>query len=362
MRIEELSTPVALVDMDVVQKNLRRAVDLCRANGVHYRPHVKTHKIPALAKAQVDAGAHGITCAKVGEAEVMAAAGLQDIFIAYTVVGKCRFERLLKVSAGTRISVGVDSVEGASGLGEFFHAHGRRAEVLLEIDTGHHRCGVLPRDAVPMALQIMRLPGINFRGIFTHEGHVYASGTKEERLARARKAGREMAALAAEMRSERVPVDVVSVGSSPALDSACGVGGISENRPGTNILNDATQVHLGACGWEDCAVHYLCTVVSRPATDRVIIDGGSKTFTSDHLSDWKDFGHLLGHPGAHFHAASEEHGIVSLTNGSALRVGDSVRLVPSHVCGSINLHDKVYAVRGDTVVEEWKVEARGRVD
>lgn len=362
MRISELRTPVPLLDLEVVDRNLHRVVDLCHASGVQYRPHIKTHKIPALAQAQIDAGARGITCAKVGEAEVMAAAGLRDIFIAYTVVGKCRLERLLKLSAEATISVGVDSLEGASGLSEFFHTHGRKIDVLLEVDTGHHRCGVLPNQAVVLALEMMRLPGIRLRGIFTHEGHVYASGTKEERLGRARQAGQAMSRLADELRRNRIPAAVVSVGSSPALDAACAVEGVTENRPGTSILNDATQVYLGACNWEDCAVHYLCTVVSHPAPDRIIIDGGSKTFTSDHLADWQDYGHLIGCAGAHFRAASEEHGIISLDHSNGLGVGEQVRVIPSHVCGSINLHDRIYAVRGNTVIDEWKVEARGRVD
>ena len=172
-----------------------------------------------------------------------------------------------------------------------------------------------------------------------------------------------MAEVRGRLVNRRIPVEVVSVGSSPARDAACQVGGITENRPGTNIFNDGTQVHLNACGWEDCALSYCCTVVSRPAPDRALIDGGSKTFSSDRLSDWPFYGEVVGHPGVRFRSASEEHGWLSLEGDAvcSLRIGERIRVIPSHACGSINLHDRVYLTRGEDVVEELKVEARGCV-
>lgn len=364
VKILDLPTPVALVDLDIMTRNIHRAAQMCHAAGVSYRPHIKTHKMPALATLQMHAGAVGITCAKIGEADVMALAGLTDIFIAYPIVGRRRFERLLALAAKVRLCVGVDSGESAKALAEFFRSHNRRIDVLLEIDTGHHRCGVVPERANDFAEHVAGLGGLNLRGIFTHEGHVYMPGTCEERLARGREAGRELAEVANQLRSRGISVEIVSVGSSPARDAACRVEGVTENRPGTNIFNDCTQVHLGACAWEDCALGYYCTVVSRPEPDRAIIDGGSKTFSSDHLSDWNDYGVVQGYPGAHFRRASEEHGILSLEDDLArsLRVGDRIRVIPSHACGSINLHERVYGVRGDEAIEEWVVAARGCVD
>lgn len=364
MKISELPTPTALIDLDIMTRNLNRAVQLCRSAGVRYRPHIKTHKMPALATRQVQAGAVGITCAKIGEAEVMAQAGLRDIFIAYPIVGRRRFQRLLALAEEVDLCVGVDSVETGQALAEFFRAQNRTLDVLLEIDSGHRRCGVLPEEAESVATGLAALPGLQLRGVFTHEGHVYSPGPLPERLARARQAGEQTAGVAERLRRRGLGVEVVSVGSSPAQDAACRVTGVTENRPGTNIFNDSTQVALGACGWEDCSLSYYCTVVSRPAPERAVIDGGTKTFTSDKVPDPPRYGGVQGYPGACFCRASEEHGILSLQDEAArnLRIGDRIRVVPNHVCGSINLHERAYVVQGDEVIEEWRIAARGCVD
>ncbi len=179
MRISELPTPAALLDLQIVENNLRRTIAMCRSHGVAYRPHIKTHKMPVLARKQVDAGAIGITCAKVSEAEVMAGAGIQDIFVANCLVDRNRFERLMGLSRDHRIRVGVDSLEIGSAMSEFFASQGRPMDVVLEIDTGHHRCGVLPEKAPDLAKHLATLPGIKLKGIFTHEGHVYGGGAAE---------------------------------------------------------------------------------------------------------------------------------------------------------------------------------------
>lgn len=364
MHIDELPTPVPLLDLDVLQRNLEHIISFCREARVAYRPHVKTHKTPELARAQMQAGAVGITCAKVREAEVMASAGLRDIFIAYPMVGRHRLERLERLAREISLSVGVDSPQGAKDLNEYFQSRQGQIAVLLEVDSGHHRCGVLPDDALEFARLLGSLPALRFRGIYTHEGHVYADGEQWERLERAQRAGETMARVAKQLRAAQLPCEVVSVGASPSRHAACSVLGVTENRPGTNTLNDATQVHLGTCAWQDCALSYLCTVVSHPAADRIVIDGGSKTFTSDHLSSWKEFGFIPDYPNLRFVAASEEHGILKVSVGDCanLSVGKRVRVIPSHVCGSLNLHDRMYAVRGNKVVGEWRIAARGCVE
>jgi D-serine deaminase-like pyridoxal phosphate-dependent protein len=352
-----------LLDLQIVENNLKRTVETCRAHGVAYRPHIKTHKMPVLARKQVEAGAVGITCAKVSEAEVMAAAGLQDIFVANCLVDRNRFERLMRLSRDHRLKVGVDSAEAATAMSEFFASQGRTMDVVMEIDTGHHRCGVLPAAAPDLGKHLATLAGIKLKGVFTHEGHVYGAGAAEI-ANRGKAAGEEMVRTAKELGSRGIAVEVVSVGSSPARDATCKVKGITEHRPGTNIFNDCTQVHLGSCEWNDCALSYLCTVISRPAADRAIIDGGSKTFSSDKLSDWGGLGAVKGQPGAQLSKASEEHGFLTLTDEASnrLAIGDRVNVIPSHACGSMNLHSRAYVVRGDEVVEEWKIEARGCVN
>ena len=312
----------------------------------------------------MEAGASGITCAKVSEAEVMANAGMQDIFIAYCIVDIVRLERLARLSERCKMSVGVDSREAAQAISDFFSVRDQRVDVLMEIDTGHHRCGVTPERACEFAEFLTTLKGIRPKGVFTHEGHVYQQGAIEDRRARAEQAGKVIACIATGLRERRVLTEVVSVGSSPAQDAACQVQGVTENRPGTNIFNDCTQVHLGACGWDDCALTYECTVVSRPSADRAVIDGGSKTFSSDQLSDWGDVGVVKECPGAKFSRASEEHGILSLTDArsQALRIGHRVRVIPSHVCGSVNLHNRAFVEQNGEIVDEWKIEARGCVE
>jgi D-serine deaminase-like pyridoxal phosphate-dependent protein len=363
LRISQVPTPVPVIDLDVLGRNLQRAVETCRSYHVAYRPHVKTHKMTALARMQMDAGACGITCAKIGEAEVMANAGLQDIFISCCLVDRLRFERLARLAHCCRMSVGVDSRQAAQALSNFFSAHDQSLDVLMEVDTGHHRCGVGPDDACDFAQFLVALRGIRLKGIFTHEGHVYQPGSAEERFAHAEEAGRRMARVASILRERGTTTDVVSVGSSPAREGACRVAGVTENRPGTNIFNDCTQVHLGSCELSDCALSYECTVVSRPASDRAVIDGGSKTFSSDQLSDWQGAGVVKGFPGAKFSRASEEHGILFLSDGhsQSLQVGDRVRVIPSHACGSINLHDRAFGEKNGEIVHEWKIEARGCV-
>jgi D-serine deaminase-like pyridoxal phosphate-dependent protein len=349
--------------VDIMARNIGRAAQMCRAAGVGYRPHAKTHKIPALAHQQVQAGAIGITCAKIGEAEVMARGGLRDIFIAYPVVACSQFHRLAVLSTSVNLSVGVDSLDVAKAMSQFCESQRVSFNILLEVDTGHRRCGVIPERAEEVAEILVTLSGLRLKGVFTHEGQVYLPGPQEQRLALANEAGRALADVGRRLMCRGFSIETVSVGSSPALDAACRAEGVTENRPGTNIFNDGTQVHLGACRWEDCALTYYCTVVSRPAPDRAIIDGGSKTFSSDRLSDWPHYGAIVGYPEIRFTFASEEHGILTLEGdcARALKIGDRIRIIPSHACGSINLHDHVYLTRGADVVDELKVEARGCV-
>ena len=363
MRISEFATPVPVIDLDVLRRNLQGVLQICQSHNVAYRPHVKTHKMTALARTQMEAGAAGITCAKTSEAEVMADAGIKDIFISSCLVDRLHFEKLVRLTRSRRMSVAVDSREAAQAISQFFSGQKQTMDVLMEIDTGHHRCGVTPESASDLASFLTTLPGVRLKGIFTHEGHVYQIGTIEQRLACAQDAGRQMVQTACVLRERGIPIETVSVGSSPARDCACQVPGVTENRPGTNIFNDCTQVYLGACEWSDCALSYECTVVSRPAADRAIIDGGSKTFSSDQLSGWQGIGVLKGFPNARFSRASEEHGIVLLSDAQSqrLRVGQRVRVIPSHVCGSINLHNRAFVEKDGEIVDEWKIEARGCV-
>jgi len=359
--LDDLDTPSVVVDLDVLERNVSRMAACARAAGVRLRPHAKTHKVPELGRLQLAAGAAGISLAKVGEAEVFAEAGFDDIFLAYPIVGAGKGRRLLALADRARLAIGVDGVDGASSVGEVFHAAGRRLDVLLKVDCGYHRVGVPPAEAAQAAKRIADLPGVTLRGIFTHAGHAYHATAPADVAAIARQEGEILAAAADLLRSEGLPVGEVSVGSTPTARVAMSVGGVTECRPGNYVYNDASQVSLGTCAIEDCAMTVIATVVSAPAPDRAVLDCGSKTLSSDVLRP-RPGGHgwILGRT-SRIASLSEEHGVVRVEPGETFRVGQRVRVLPNHACVVSNLHDRIVLVRGDRVEGEWTVAARGRV-
>jgi len=360
-KIEDLETPAVVIDLDRLEANIARMAEAARQAGVRLRPHCKTHKIPEIARMQLAAGASGITLAKTGEAEVFAAAGIGDIFLAYPTVGAERAKRLLALSEKIRIAVGADSVEGTKTLGDVFSAAGRRLDVLLEIDTGNSRTGVPPGRAVEVAARLAELPGIRVRGIFTHAGQAYGGETPAAVAAVGTHEGQSMAELAATLGKAGIAIEEVSVGSTPSAASAMRVAGVTEARPGTYVFFDASEVSLGVCLLEECAMTILATVVSVPAPDRAVVDAGSKTLSSDPLRPRAGgHGFIIGHA-SRIDRLSEEHGAVRVEPGDSFRVGERVWILPNHACVVTNLHERVYAVRGGRVEAEWTVAARGRV-
>jgi D-serine deaminase-like pyridoxal phosphate-dependent protein len=360
--IDELSTPAVLVDLDVLERNVERMARTAREHGVHLRPHAKTHKAPAIARRQLAAGAVGLSLAKTGEAEVFAAAGFTDLFVAYPVVGADKGRRLLALADRVRLAVGVDGVEGARTLGDVFRSAGRRLDVLLKIDVGFHRVGVAPEAAVATARSLADLPGLRLRGLFTHAGQGYLADTPEALAAVGRHEGRTMVEAAEAVRAAGVPIEEVSVGSTPTARPAMAVPGVTECRPGNYVFHDASQVGLGSCSIEDCALTVLATVVSAPAPDRAVLDAGSKTLSSDPLRP-RPGGHglILGRRGR-IERLSEEHGVVKVEPGEAFRVGERVQVLPNHACVVANLHDRLLGTRAGRVEEVVDVAARGRVE
>ncbi|HEV8231492.1 MAG TPA: alanine racemase, partial [Thermoanaerobaculia bacterium] len=260
-----------------------------------------------------------------------------------------------------RLAIGADSVEGAASVGEVFRAAGRRIDVLLKVDCGYHRVGVAPDRAPEVAQRIAELPGIALRGVFTHAGQAYLAETRDEIQAIARREGEVLVSAAESIRSRGLPVEDVSVGSTPTARGAMSVVGVTECRPGNYVYHDASQVSLGTCEIEDCAMTVLATVVAVPAEDRVALDCGSKTLSSDPLRPRPDgHGWILGRK-SRIDRLSEEHGVVRVERGETFRVGEKVRVLPNHACVVSNLHDRIVLVRGDRVEGEWAVAARGRV-
>ena len=352
MTVDDLETPCVLIDLSRVEANLRRAQDYADACGLKLRPHIKTHKLPRFARRQVELGAVGITCQKLGEAEVMADAGLTDIFLPYNILGDAKLARLRRLAARVRLNVTADSPTTVEGLSATFRDSPQRLSVLVECDTGMHRCGVqTPGEAVALAEHIANSPGLAFAGLMTYP----AAGSVETNAAWLAEA-RDL------LTKTGLPPAIVSNGGTPDLWRAGEVKAATEHRPGTYIYLDRYQVAKGVGAYEDCALVVLATVVSRPSPDRAILDSGSKALTSDTLG-MEGFGRILEYPDAVIRSLSEEHGTVDLTGCERKpEIGERVRILPNHCCVVSNLFDEVVLVHADGQVEREKVAARGRVD
>lgn len=360
--LEEVDTPAVLVDLDVLEANVRRMAETARRRAVGLRPHAKTHKTVEIARLQMAAGAVGLCLAKTSEAEAFARAGFRDIFLAYPVIGAEKARRLLALSDAVRISVGVDSEEGARSLASSFHAAGRTLEVLLKVDVGFHRVGVAPENALEVARRVADLPGLRLRGVFSFAGHSYACPTPEEVARVGRSEAQILVAVAGALRAAGLPAEEVSAGSTPTAPHAMALPGVTECRPGVYVFNDASQVSLGACGIGECALTVLATVVSVPGPGRAVVDAGSKCLSSDPLRPRAGgHGRLLGRA-SWIAWLSEEHGVVELAEGEAFRVGERVRVVPNHACVVVNLADRMLGVRSGRVEAELPVIARGCVE
>jgi D-serine deaminase-like pyridoxal phosphate-dependent protein len=299
--------------------------------------------------------------AKVGEAEVFVRGGFDDIFLAYPIVGEDKGRRLLALADRARLAVGVDSVEGAKTLAGPFAEAGRTLDVVLKVDVGYGRVGVVPRRAVAVARRVAQVSGLHLRGVFTHAGHAYAAETPGAVRRVARQEGERVARVAEALREAGLPVAEVSVGSTPTAPHAMTVPGVTECRPGNYVFHDASQVALGTCGPEDCALTVLATVVSVPAAGRAVVDAGSKTLSSDPLRPRPGgYGRVIGREGL-LEKLSEEHGVVAVDEGESFRVGERVRILPNHACVAANLHDRLIGISGDRVEAVLPVAARGRV-
>ncbi len=363
MTIWELDTPALLIDLERMEANLDRAAEYAREHGLRLRPHTKTHKSPFVARRQVERGASGLTVAKVSEAEVMAADGLGNLLVAYPVWGDSKWSRLIEIAKKTTLAVALDSEEPASGLSRHAARAGLTIGILAEVDLGMRRCGFPPGQRFrDFARAVARMPGLKLEGVMFYPGHVNLAAANGEQ---------ELALVAAGLgevldgfRQDGLSVDVVSGGSTPTLHHSHRVPGVTEIRPGTYIFNDRSQVAMGACNWNDCAATIMTTVVSRPVPDSAVIDGGSKTFTSDPVRPAESgFGQIIGMPGVRFEKMSEEHGVLDLRGhqGSPLKIGERLRIVPNHVCVTVNMHATAYGICGERVERSWPVKGRGKL-
>ncbi len=346
-------TPYLAVDLEIMERNLTRAAEDAAGKGIALRPHGKTHKMPEIARRQLAHGAIGLTLATVSEAEVFADAGIDDIFIAYPVwPSPARAARIRSLAARITLRIGVDSIEAAQALGAALR--GERVEVVIEVDSGHHRSGVNPDDAGSVAAAAERA-GLRVGGVFTFPGHSYAPGGGEQA------ARDEVAAIGAAIESlarEGIAAAIRSGGSTPSWHSANG-SALTEGRPGVYVFNDAQQVELETCGFADIALTVVSTVVSRHGQD-VVVDAGSKVLGADRAAWATGFGRLLEVPDARIHAISEHHATIRFPEGMDVpALGGTVRLIPNHVCNTVNLADEVFVVSDGVIIDKWAVAARG---
>jgi D-serine deaminase-like pyridoxal phosphate-dependent protein len=362
--LADLDTPSLVIDLDVMARNIEEMAAVARAAGVRLRPHTKSHKSPEIARMQLDAGAIGVTVAKLGEAEVMVDAEIDDVLIAYPLVGERKLARLRALMDRARIRTTTDSVEVAEGLGTVGRDLGRDIEILIEVDTGLHRVGRAPgAPTVELVREVARVRGVEVVGLLTHAGHAYRSANAEELRIAAEREALDLVETAAACAAAGIELREISVGATPTARIGAGVPGVTEIRPGTYVFNDVQQMRLGVAIEATCAARVLATVVAHPTPDRFVLDAGTKAFTSDG-GDGPPFpgrGVVLGRPELRLDFMSEEHGVGSRTGDDDVRIGDRIEVIPLHVCSCVNMFDVAYGVRDGAVEREIAIEARGRM-
>ncbi|NBJ11683.1 D-TA family PLP-dependent enzyme [Microvirga arsenatis] len=347
----QFGTPAVVIDLDVVERNIARVQALCHAAGVANRPHIKTHKSPVIAAMQRDAGARGITCQKLGEAEIMAEAGFDDILIAYNILGEEKLARLGRLLSQAKVTVAADNPVVVAGLPQAAAIAGRDLDVVVECDTGRKRAGVeTVAEAVALATAIASRPGLNFAGFMLYPPEDAMAETQGF-----------LDAATAGVREFGLEPRMVSTGGTPNLRNLGKIKGVTEHRAGTSVFNDRMMLAAGIAGLEDCALTVYATVVSRAGPERGILDSGSKTLTSDN-GGLEGHGLILEHPQAKIARFAEEHGFLDLSAcNDRPNIGDVVRIVPNHVCVVVNMVDRLVTVRGDRIVGDLPVAARGRL-
>jgi D-serine deaminase-like pyridoxal phosphate-dependent protein len=370
MLLSALPTPQVLIDHARARRNIDRVQALASAAGIRLRPHAKTHKSPIVAAWQIERGAVGICCAKVGEAEVFAEAGIRDIRLPYPV-NPANAPRVLALMDCAAISIIVDHLAVARGWSEAMQRAGRTLDVLVKVDVGFHRCGIDPDRGDPLAFltTVAAMPGLRLRGLLSHAGHAYHASSEDALNAIATQEAATLTMLRDRAAAAGLPLEEISVGATPTLRFSVRQRGISEMRPGNYVYFDRTQVSLGSAALDDCALTVLATVVSKPAPDRIILDCGSKTLTNDQargITKAEGYGAVLTADGRvddtlTIDRLSEEHATVRVTGTTPLEPGDRVRVLPNHSCVVSNLMDAVRLVEGDRVIDTLPVAARGRI-
>ncbi|REK76059.1 alanine racemase [Paenibacillus paeoniae] len=354
-------TPYAFIDLDAAERNIARMAEKLAQHGIRHRPHIKTHKSLEIARKQLAAGAVGITVAKLSEAQVFAAGGIDDILVALAIVGDRNLERLEHLHRRIRVTVTVDSWEAALGLSAVGERTGKPLRVLIELDGGLHRGGRQPgEDIVAFARRIQELPGIEIVGIMAYFGLVYRNHTADALEAAVREEAEIIRGVVSDLRDAGISVEIVSSGSTPTSKLCEHAEGITEVRAGNYLYNDVSAVSMGLAEPEDCALRVIATVISMPLPGMATIDAGTKTLTSDRSHHTDGFGMIVGQPDLMIASLNEEHGMLRYDPAQvSLSIGDRIEIIPNHSCVIPNLNDHVYAVRSGEIVGQIKTDARG---
>ena len=352
-------TPFVAVDLNIMEQNINWLAKLAKEGQIKLRPHTKTHKSPWIAQKQLEAGAYGITVAKLQEAEVMINQGITDILVAFPIVGKKKLERFSELYSKAKLIVALDDYKVAQGINDVGEHHKAKIPIYIDVDTGLRRMGKTSQESLKEILEIAKLPYIHISGLMSHTGHAYKERTDEA----IRKIAIEDATILNQTKEaiERAGVYVseISVGSTATVRFLKETPFITEVRAGTYVFNDRAVLGTGGATETDCAATIFATVVSKPSNERLIIDAGSKTLAQD-LYREGGHGYIKGFDNLAINRLSEEHGIVDIIGKCSLNIGDVVEIIPNHICPVINLADKIYGFRDGIYEREIRIEGRGK--
>jgi D-serine deaminase-like pyridoxal phosphate-dependent protein len=352
--LTEVETPSLLVDLDAMQRNISKMADYFKDKETKLRPHTKTHKSPVIARKQIDAGAIGICCQKLSEAEVMASAGIKNILITNEIVNPEKILRLINLSKYSPIIVALDNLDVARLMSKLALKAETSQDFVIEVNVGLNRCGVLPgKETLAFAKALLNLKGLRFRGLMGYEGPFFDLVDFQKRKAAATQRNKLLIETAGLLENAGLDVEIVSAGSTGTYNITGAYAGITEIEPGSYVFMDTQYMRLEKVGFES-SLTLLTTVISRPTSERVVVDAGLKAIT-------KEFGipKVRNVAGAELVGLSEEHGIMKVQDTCKLRVGDKIQLIPSHCCTTCNLHDRYYGIRNERVETVWPISGRG---
>ncbi len=356
LSIKNIDTPALLLDAELLELNIKKMAHFAKEHNISLRPHAKTHKCPTIAHKQIKAGAIGVTCAKLSEAEIMGYSGVEEILIANQIINKEKIERLVSLSRHCQVIVAVDSIINAEAISEVAQSHGETINVIIECNIGMDRCGTnSTKETLQLAESISKLPGIKLRGLMGYEGHTVFTTPPEERLKKCRIANKILKENIDALQKHGFSTEIVSGGGTGTFDITGIDKNMTEIQVGSYVTMDMKYKSVGIDF--HLALSVLSTVISRPNKNTAIIDVGMKGITKEFgLPVVKDV------KGITVISLSEEHGKLQLSDSAVdIKIGDKIELIPGHGCTTINLHDKYHVHRHDLLEAVWTIAARGAI-